>query len=342
MMRAMCSVAFVVAIAGFPTGIFAAAPSDARSYAIFAADDVTLNSYSSSQGDIYSGYNLTLDNGYGIQRPAQNVGDLYAVHNISTGGQCHLTGNIYANADVSLEYWNDISGNVTYGGSLTYDDRNNIKGSVINTTGTVPAIALPSATKFSAGTNDISTSDSLNLQPGQYGRVTLDGVFKSLTLHSGNYYLKSLTFTSTETIYLDLSSGPINVFSEGDISLESGLQFYVNGTQYGEDSSDAFRDLARNVLFESHGYVTIPGGYLSSFFGSIFAPYGNIDVDLQDMSGQMLAGKTINANVYMDMRPSSYLAVPEQSTFVLLTMASLSAVFWLFRGRWMQRNRGGR
>ncbi len=323
-MRTTCLVVLAMLLGGFPSIVDAAAPTDARSYAIFAADDVSLKSYSLSRGDIYSGYNLTLDFSYGIQRPVQNVGDIYAAHNLATGGQCHVSGDIFANGDVSLDYWNEITGNVTYGGTLTYDDRGDIGGRLIHASGSVPTISLPKATIFSCGTQDISTSQSYDLQPGKYGQVTLGGLFKTLTLHSGNYYLESLTFTQTQYISLDLSKGPINVFVDGDISLYSGLDFYVNGTKFTDASSAEFRDLAASVLFESHGYVTIPGGFLNNFFGTIFAPNGKITANINEMAGQMIAGKSIEANVYMDFRPSSYLStVPEPGMLTLLATAGI-------------------
>ena len=54
----------------------------------------------------------------------------------------------------------------------------------------------------------------------------------------------------------------------------------------------------------------MPGGFTSEFFGTIFAPFGNVTVDLQDMHGSILGKGVVSAEVYLDHRASDYLRSP--------------------------------
>ena len=73
-----------------------AADADATDFSIFAAGNVTLDTYSTSIGDVYAGQDLTANFGYGLQRPTQNSGDFYSRQNINTvGGLTTINGDIW-------------------------------------------------------------------------------------------------------------------------------------------------------------------------------------------------------------------------------------------------------
>ena len=104
--------------------------------------------------------------------------------------------------------------------------------------------------------------------------------------------------TGTE-LHLNLTNGPIRVYADGPMDFCTGLDVYVNGTIVDDALTTAQRSLASSVLFESHDNITIPGGFLNYFFGTIFTPYGRVTAEVQDMYGSILAVGPIEAEVYL-------------------------------------------
>ena len=133
-------------------------------YTIVGENGVSLNSYSTVLGDVYSGGNLNLQFGYGIQQPSQNAGNMLSTGNVNVGLLTDVTGNISANGGVSLNGDDTITGNVIYGTSYsTALTGNQVTGTVTNAANTVPAISLPSPINFTPGTNNITTASNLTL-----------------------------------------------------------------------------------------------------------------------------------------------------------------------------------
>lgn len=306
-------------------------------YAIFSTDDVTLDSYSAVGGHVYSGRDLTLAFFYGGQRPTLTSGSMYAGRDIAGGLMVRVNGDMYANQNVSLDAATEIDGNVTYGNTITYDNRDDIFGDVIYSPNSVPSVSLPPSTNFTYGTVDVSSDTTQHIYPGSYRNVVQGGLFEELHLYSGDYYMRSLQVNGSADIYLHMEGGPINIFSAYDIYMDSGTDFYVNGERVIDSNVNLNRDLAHDVFFETHGDFTIDSGFLSYFYGTIFAPDGNVVLDLEDMYGSIISGRPVTAEVYLDHYAPNYLvgpAIPEPSALAaLLGMAMTGLVLGHFRGR---------
>jgi hypothetical protein len=282
----------------------------ARDFAIYSAQDVNLESYSVIQGDIYAGRDINVSFGYGIQRPASNAGDFVARRNVLVDGLSDINGSVNANGSINFEYWVDVTGNVSYG--TTYQQTGSpgtISGVVSQQPNTVPAIALPQVTSFTPGGANL-TSNNLDLFPGSYGNIVV-GSSGSLRLRAGTYYLSSLMMSGNRKLYLDLSPGEsIRVYSQGDLNF--GDNVFVNGLSVRAGLDASTRSLAANVLFESHGNVSI-GRLFDEFFGTVFAPYGTVEGDTQYHYGSIVAGGPVTGAFYIEHIPSALFAVPEPS-----------------------------
>jgi len=296
--------------------VLLASPCDAsalsaRDFAIYSAQDVNLESYSVVLGDIYAGRDINASFGYGIQRSASNAGDFLARRNVSVESLSDIDGNVSANGSITFEHAVDVTGNVTYG--TTYQQIGSpgtISGVVSQQPNTVPAIALPQVTSFTAGGANL-TSNNLDLSPGSYGNIVVQGSSASLRLHAGTYYFSSLMMSGNRTLYLDLTSGQsIRVYSEGDLNF--GDHVFVNGLDVSSGLDASTRSLAANVLFESHGNVSI-GRLFDEFFGTVFAPNGTVVGDTLYHYGSIIAGGPVTGAFYIEHIPSALLAVPEPS-----------------------------
>jgi hypothetical protein len=198
----------------------------------------------------------------------------------------------------------------------------------------VQSAALPLPTSFVPGTMNVNATNNLALSPGSYGNVAESTDFDTVTLSSGNYYLNSLTLSSGDTLDFNIvSNQPINIYSLGNISIASGLNIEVNGVPYTSPTSGVNDALAQLVTFETDGNFTNPAGFVSHFFGTIYAPDGNINMQLNYMEGQLIAGGSITGTGYIDFQPSARLQstpVPEAASIVLIGLAllPLSVVCW--------------
>lgn len=276
---------------------------DFRDYAIVATNDVELQSYSVIKGDVFAADDLTLEFGYGIQRPAMNMGSMYA------GG------------DVVINLLCDVNGNVIAGGSIAPFTSVDVTGTVEEFSPAIPAMTLPAATPFVAGALNISDNDGFTLLPGSYGNVVYTGLFDNIYLSSGNYYLNSLELQNSCDLHLDLANGPIKVFIKDDFTVERYMDVFVNGVEINESTPVSISQLASQVLFEVHGDAEVDAGPIGAFFGTIFAPYSGVDLIARDMYGSIIANGSVNAETYLTHRPSQFLAVPEPDAMLLLASA---------------------
>ena len=194
--------------------------------------------------------------------------------------------------------------------------------------------ALPIPTIFAPGTMNVTTSSNLALSPGSYGDVIENGDFDTVTLTSGNYYLKSFSLNGSDTLALlnIVNNQPINIYSQGNISIASGLNIVVNGVSYTSPTSGIDDSLARLVSFETDGNFTNPQGFLNYFFGTIYAPDGNINMQFNYMEGQLIAGGSVTGTGYIDFQPSARLhatPVPEPASGALIGLGLLSlSICW--------------
>ena len=264
-----------------------AAPTSAMQTAVYSNGPVTLESYSAVQGDIYSGANATLEFGYEIQRPGLTLGDVYAAGDFFLGSLSNVIGNVFTN------------------GSVTVDGSGKVHGSITAAPGTVyPCLPMPQPASFNHGTSNLTLSGGV-LSPGAYGDITIKG--GTLTFTAGNYYLRSLTTTTTTTFNFDLTSGPINLFVTDDINLVAYQKYQVNGDIVDQYLTQAQRDLASQVLIEAHGNITNYSRSLSGFFGTMLAPFGQITLDSADSFGALIACDGVTAETYLRYFPSDEL-----------------------------------
>ncbi len=295
------------------TSLAATISTSPANYAIVGESGVSLNSYSTVLGDVYSGGDLNLQFGYGIQEPSQNAGNMISMGSVNVGLLSDVTGNIYANSGVSLNGDDTITGNVVYGTSYsTTLTGNQVTGTVTQAANTVPAISLPTPISFTPGTNDITTASNLTLAPGSYGNVTESGLYQNITLSSGDYYLKSLSVLYASDLYLNVTNAPIRVFVQGDINFDSYLTTYLNGQSSGTSN------LASSVLFQTDGNFNLAGLNLYEFYGTVFAPSGSVSLSVGQMDGSIMSSGSISATTYLTGSPFS---VPEPGTFALLLVA---------------------
>jgi len=296
-------------------------------FGIFSSSDVTLTTYSVNRGNVYAGGNLQVDFGYGIQRPTANLGSMYTRGNYSQGSLSEVRGNVFANGSATLTGSAKVIGNVVRGGAMTLDPSASVSGTTTQQSNSVGLISLPAATTFVPGLNNVVATDNLALNPGSYRDVSVTQSSRILTLTSGDYFLKSLTLATSTTLNLQLTGTPLRVFIQQDANFGTGLQFTVNGIGVGTNNANLPVSLAQNVLFESHSDVSIPAGFLSEFFGTIFTPFGGVDMSLQDMHGSIISAGPIVGNVYLDSRPSALVQpVPEPSSILLALLSMVIVV----------------
>jgi hypothetical protein len=173
------------------------------------------------------------------------------------------------------------------------------------------------------------------------------GGSNTVSLSAGNYYFTSiqslLPFNFGNTLNLDLSGGPINIFVSGDVNLGLGTGggVLVNGQSVADFSGNpnkTVEPLASEVFLESLGNVTVSG----QFFGTIFTPEGNIDPNGVTVIGSLIAGKTASdpsnvntVNVYSvpAHRFQELAAVPEPASFTLLDLGALGLLGYGWRRR---------
>jgi hypothetical protein len=329
MRHSICSLIFCAVCAVQAT---AAQPTNPTDYAVFSNSSVQLTSYSTVLGPVYSGGNLTLNFGYGIQRPPQNAGDFYARGNFVEESLSEIAGNVFANNNVTLNGSARVNGNVVYGNQYIPNASSRVTGSVTQQPNSVAAVSLPPATTFTPGLFDFIRNTDFTLPPGSYGVVEQNGSFKNVRLSSGTYYMRSLSLLNSTSLYLDFTGfEPIKVYVQDDIFLDSGFDVFVNNVAVGNGNVGLQTGFAGLTLFETHGDFSMDSGFLSYFYGTIFAPNGSVSIDVEDMFGSILAGGPITGNGYISLRSSQ--VIPEPSTVALLGIVALVSIPTLRRFR---------
>lgn len=216
-------------------------------------------------------------------------GNVFAGQNVYTRSNqtYRLNGDVYAGKDVIHGTNNTISGKVVTGGTLkqfnnqplgtiggTVTEQAN-PGTVVAPTAPIPPTA-PDFSGYTVSTQKIpikeytSTGESVvssqnrtthNLTPGYYDRVTI--MYQdNLYFDTGTYYFNDFNLSSTEVkLYMDLSNGPINVYSKQDIHFSHGTTLYVSldGVNYTkidksfvQNNKDQAKEIAGHLYFEAH------------------------------------------------------------------------------------------
>jgi len=167
-------------------------------------------------------------------------------------------------------------------------------------------ILMPHATDFSdpqwwgwsdpppsQGPVTIGNNEEVFLEPGVYGDLLLRNNSK-LHLSSGTYRFSSITGENSVLISSDVSCGDVRVFVDGMVNM--GNTFDASNSVTGLVEGGG----AEHVYFETH-YGLLAGeeelawsmGKNSLWFGSIYAPYGDIGSTDGVIYGQMISGGSI-------------------------------------------------
>jgi hypothetical protein len=269
-----------------------------------------------------------------------NVGLNATTQNITAAGNVNLqfdttNGNILAGGNVSVAAFSVVNGNVTANGSISTSSAGQISGTVTQFAG-VPVNPVPyapitlTADKFTAGGSSITTG--VNLPPGSYGDLNIPGFGGTLTLSAGNYFFTSFHIDGAfDTLNFDLSKGPINVFVTGDISFGSFLTVTVNGTAafINNGPNPANESLASQVFFETLGNVNDGNPFGSNFYGTLFAPNGDITTAFGAIIGSLIGGGNVTngfESPVFYVGSDRLTAIPEPPSLVLGLAAALSLV----------------
>jgi hypothetical protein len=262
-------------------------------------------------------------------------------------------GNILSGGNVSVAAFSTVNGNVTANGSISTASGGQITGKTAPFAGVSvnPASYTPitlTADKFTSGGPNVTTGG--NLAPGKYGALNLPVFSGTLTLTGGNYFFDSINIAGAfTTLNFDTTKGPINVFVTGDITIGSFLTFTVNGIPvFNSDGTPnaAVESLASQIFFETLGNVDEGNPFGSGFFGTLFAPNGDITEAFGSIIGSLIAGGNVTNGF---ISPVFYVGsdrllagegggtgttLPEPTTFALLGVAALGlAGFRRRRGR---------
>jgi len=149
----------------------------ATDFAIFSADDVSLETYSVVRGDVYSGGDLIVKFGYGIQDTDLNSGNMFAFENYTQELSSDVNGSVFVNGDATLEGSADIFFDLTYGGFYSASTSADVNGVTQQQSNNVAAIALPPASQFSVGTDDVISNLGVSLAPGAYRNLEINSSF---------------------------------------------------------------------------------------------------------------------------------------------------------------------
>ena len=268
--------------------------------------------------------------------------DLYTVGGM--GGSIYSGGNVTFNASGPV-----VQGNVYTNGTVSGPGV--INGTVsslpIGLLKTFSLVTMPSATVFSAGVTDVSSTGGANsnvvLVPGAYRDLNL-GSNRTVTLSSGDYYFQSITSSINLDLMLDLSSGaPVNIYVTGNIDLGNNADVLVKTVGSGVfTDADLLGDhsSASLVYLETHGQFTL--GANSAWYGTVYASADVAGAEKVELSiGQnatvwgalySLDQIDLNAGAVIN-RVSAYnlMSLPEPGTTVLLGTGGLLLLGWMRR-----------
>jgi hypothetical protein len=323
------------------------------------ANGVTVNGPTTFSGDlnaVFATFNGPINTGGNVSFSSfTNTQNITAKGNVILGGGFSTTtGNVLAGGNFTLPTFGSVIGNVSANGSVTVQGVASVNGNVTfgttlsnagtitgtTTQGTVAVNPTPftpvtlTADKFTSGGQNISAGafSTTTLAPGSYGNVNINGAFSTLNLSAGDYFLNSLLLNGT-TLNLDLTKGSINVFVTGDINLQGGSVFvnglpaFINGVP-----NPAVQALAAQVFFESLGNIVNGSPFGIGFFGTLFAPDGNISTSFGPDIGSLIAGGDVSTGSFSPVFfvPSDRLnsqpqeTIPEPGTLTLWGVAGLS------------------
>lgn len=247
--------------------------------------------------------------------------------------------NIYGNVTASDNVENGV-GNIIYGSVVSakkVDNKGVIQGQIIENSNlanpdqpvspNVPNFgqykkinSKVSLHIYQIGSDDIkSNKNSIqhNIIPGAYNDLILKWN-DTIKFTGGNYYFNSIDADNANIeLQLDLSNGPINIYTKGDIKFGHGLKVYVSqdGIKYTEINKDFFEnnkdlaiELGGKIYWETYKDFSVSGD--TWFLGSVLAD-GNFSMGF---SSRLIGAYVINeGNITMGYEPTIIYAPPTTS-----------------------------
>lgn len=216
-------------------------------------------------------------------------GNVIVNGNASVSGSTTITGSLHAGGNVTTFNSATIGGSIFAGGTVTLSGGTTVGGTV-NPGATPPAllthtpVTVPASSVFSAGGPDqtVPGGGSLVLIPGTYGDLDTN-INSDLFLSSGTFFFDSVSLGQGTEVFIDLTGGPISIFSVGDFTTGSNVQFFL--TALGTDAS--------MIYIESLG--DIHSGQGGNLLGTFFAGNGSITTGSnKNLTGAFYASDTVD------------------------------------------------
>lgn len=144
------------------------------------------------------------------------------------------------------------------------------------------------ATFTTVSTNNNNASAS---PPITGNRITLTNKKPILTLTAGNYYLTSITLNNGESIVVDASAGPVNIYLTGKMEAKVGSSINISGNP---TDLSIFSNSTESLILKNSGDLR----------GLIYAPYAAVQVNNSGDFYGVAWGKTIeiknSGDAYID------------------------------------------
>lgn len=272
---------------------------------VHAAGDIFIRSGCAVSGNVYSLGNVSLFNSQNINQGVQ--GDVHAQKDISMQNNTNISGNSFAGGE------NDHIGRTApHQTALENQNSPPVIRPQFLFSGTGNIIQPPEFSviepDFDNNINIPQSSGNYVIEPGVYGDLFIGGA-STTVLKSGNYVFGNFDGARWgQTLRLDLSEGPINVFASGDIQFSGQVLVSENGTDWISLDDPYNEDLIRlagKVYWETHGdlYITTNNS-IRRWFGTA-AVKGSITAS----SGSVMVGAFITKNGNIDLRSSNAVVV---------------------------------
>ena len=263
-----------------------------------SSNEVKINQNATINGNVCSEYNLTVDQNAVVNGSTFSKGSTTLNQKSSVRGSLNSSAvstsqdsivalasiSIDQNANVNHTYTDNDGNDKTKFDNIYYGTTKDIKSSanvdpnnVFKTTTSQQNTSCDSTSapvhteeKYFLTTKTSVTADPL--PPGGYN-ILNNSQNNSLHLSSGNYYFESINFDQNNSLYLDLTSGAINIYVKGDVKLSQNFKVYAKSkddTDYKQISASDFnKKLSLNVYLETLGSFTMDQN--SQWLGIIFA-----------------------------------------------------------------------
>jgi cytoskeletal protein CcmA (bactofilin family) len=317
--------------------------------------DVEVSDGATTDGDVTFGGNedytadVTADGDVVIPDKTTVTGTVEASGEVRLLGSGEIDGNVRANGggeSVKLDSGSEITGDATAYEEV--DDDGTVSGSIDERSSPItvsapstPVAALDANVEFPSGIDSVIDDRGSSFASGNdNGEVaaiddstdTLQNCGGTCTLPSGDYYLSSVDLGNSETLELDTTGGPVNVYVDGDfehdgtveITGEGRAMFYLN-QDYSIDGGDVVNPDDRSsqlwLLIRSTEEASFSGN--SVFKGVVYSPpdAGNgVEVDIEnnvDIYGAIIgeaSDTNNNYDIHYDSALEDYAAVSGSSS----------------------------